>query len=114
MEPNVSPRSVDDPRSRRYSVSFPIEIELFYAVQGEFVRDASTTRAMEQFLIDRATAAENIEDLRRRILFKAESQGKVPRQLIEEFLTKHYSNVQGLIPSVMAIALCKLWNLPID
>ena len=66
----MAPKSID-PRDRRVPVGLPVEVELFYRFQGKFVRDASLTRTMEQFLIDRATVPSNIEALARAIAIRA-------------------------------------------
>jgi hypothetical protein len=91
----------------------PIEVEIFYAAQGEFVRDASTTRTMEQFLIDRAGVAENVQDLAASILVRSRLLGKTPKQLIREFLEeKDYGKFLDLDNA--SEAFCAAWKLEPD
>ena len=115
MQPNNVPKSADDPRSRRFQIGLPIEVELFYAAQAEFLRDASTTRAMEQFLIDRSSVPSNIDDLRHRVCYRAIAQNKTPIEVLEEFLIKlKYDKMAGFDVESQAAALCKLWAIPTE
>ncbi|WP_348250421.1 hypothetical protein [Stenomitos frigidus] len=108
-------KSADDPRSRRYQVGLPLETELFYCAQGEFIRNSSTTRAMEQFLMDRAKASQNVQELRDSILFRSELSGEPPVVVLETFLLKNkYNQVQGVDVPATAKALCKIWGLSTD
>ena len=105
----VSPRSIDR-RDRPIPVRLPIEVELFYALTGEFVREASTTRTLEQFLMDRSTVPENIEALGRAIRVRAKLLGKTPKEvMIAALEEKNYANFLNL--DDVADGLCLAYGL---
>ncbi len=115
MSTETVAKSADDPRSRRYQVGLPLESELFYCAQGEFIRNSSTTRAMEQFLMDRSKAANNIQELRDSIIFRSKLTGETHLEVVKVFLLKHkYEQVQGVEIEATAKALCEIWGLAND
>ncbi|MEO0491029.1 MAG: hypothetical protein AAFZ49_15960 [Cyanobacteria bacterium J06659_2] len=106
---NVSPKSIDR-RDRPIPVRLPIEVEIFYALTGDFVREGSTTRMLEQFLIDRSTIPDNIAALARGIEVRAKILGKAPRDvLIEALEEKGYGEFLDLDNT--ADALCLAYGL---
>ena len=110
LKPVESVAKSIDPRSRPIPMRLAIEVELFYAAQGAFVRDCSTTRAMEQFLIDRSKVKENLEAIASSVTVRAKLLGKTPKQVIQDFLVEAgYSNF--LDASNTAYALCIAWGL---
>lgn len=106
----VSPKSID-PRDRPVPVRLDLIVELFYAFQGRFVRNASKSRAMEQFLADRAGSAQNIADLRSRIIFNAGVLDMTPLALIEKTLEEEGYGTFLKVDAV-ATALCTAWEIP--
>jgi hypothetical protein len=108
----VSPKSINR-RDRPIPVRLPIETEIFYAAQGEFVREASTTRTMEQFLMDRAGVPENIQALAAAVRIRAKLLQRSPRQVIYEMLEeKGYGKFLEL--DAAAGAFCLAWGLDPD
>lgn len=110
--PKQVPKSID-PRDRPIPMRLQIEVELFYAAQGAFVRDASTTRTMEQFLIDRAAVPENIQALAMAVKIRAKLYGTTPKQTIKDFL-KGAKYGEFLDLDNTAEALCVAWGLPLE
>lgn len=109
MAEAVSPKSLD-PRDRPIPMRLPIEVEVFYAAQGQFVRDCSTTRAMEQFLIARSTVSENVEALSRAIRIRAKLLGRTPKDVVRGFLEElKYDKFLDL--ETAAEAFCLAWGL---
>ena len=108
----VSPKSIDR-RDRPVPVRLPIEVQLFYEFQGKLVREASLTRTMEQFLIDRAGVMENKQELAAAIVVRAKILGMSPQKLIEtELITSEYDQFMDV--SATAEALCVAWGVDTD
>jgi len=112
MEPSeqVERKSIDDDRSRRFAISLPLASELFYAMDGHFVRSRSTTAAMQQFLMARAIADENVRGLARAIEVRATLEGLTPRDSVgSALLHSGYDWLDNLDDA--AIALCVGWGI---
>lgn len=108
-KPRVVPKSLD-PRDRPIPMRLPIEVEVFYAAQGVFVRDASTTRTMEQFLMDRANVPDNIQALASSVRVRAKLLGVTPKKVVKDFLEeKGYGEFLNLEDA--SEAFCVAWGL---
>lgn len=108
-KPKAVPKSLD-PRDRPIPMRLPIEVEVFYAAQGVFVRDTSTTRTMEQFLMDRATVPENIQALAASVRVRAKLLGVTPKKIVRDFLEeKEYGKFLDL--DAASEAFCVAWGL---
>ncbi len=81
-EKNKDPKE----RGRRFSISLPLKAEAFYALDGRLNRDASTSRTMVQYLIDRANNRDNLEGLRCAVLFDAQKTRRSPQQTVKDTL----------------------------
>lgn len=109
MVESVSPKSID-PRDRPIPMRLPIEVEIFYAAQGVFVRDTSKTRTMEQFLMDRATVPENIQAVAAAIRIRAKLLGLTPKEVMAQFLKEEkYGEFLNLDDA--SEAFCLAWGL---
>lgn len=109
MSKAVAPKSIDR-RDRPVPVRLPIEVQLFYEAQGAFVREATLTRTMEQFLIARAGVADNKKELAAAIQVRAMLLNKTPKDLILELLEeKGYGEFLNL--DTTAEALCLAWGI---
>ncbi|MBD2153166.1 hypothetical protein [Leptolyngbya sp. FACHB-16] len=109
----VSPRGFDK-RTRTMSLRLQLETELFYAASGEFTLEASTTRAMEQYLMARARDRDNVASLAHTIRTRAILLNKTPVQVLAEWLerTGDYKFLESY--TTAAIALCTLWDINPD
>jgi hypothetical protein len=88
----------------------PIEVEIFYAAQGVFVRDTSKTRTMEQFLMDWATVPENIQAIATAVKVRAKLLGITPKEVVTQFLEEQkYGEYLNLDDA--SEAFCLAWGL---
>lgn len=109
MTETVAPKSLD-PRDRRTPVGLPIEVELFYRFQSKVVRNASYTRTLEQFLIDRANRDENVRATANAIQIRAKILNVSVQQFMEAELEADGFGEFLDIPATVQ-ALCQAWGI---
>lgn len=100
-------------KRRGLLVKLPLETEAFFALDGELLKDASTTRTLEQYLIARAEATENVAALVRRIKSRSRLLNLSPRQLIYNVLRKRKYGERADLADLSA-AFCVQYGLPLD
>jgi len=100
-----------DKRAGALSLRLQLETKLFYAAAGAFLLEASTTRAVEQFVMARARDRNNVAELAHAIRTRAILAGQTPAQLLAEWLesTGDYTVLENYQSG--AIALCTLWGI---
>ena len=101
-------------RKKTLGVRLQLITRLFYAAAGEYLLECSTTRAIEQFLMSRASDSSNSEALASAIKAHAVLQGKTPSEMLAEWLESSAGDCGIDDNGTAAIALCQLWGIDPD